>query len=121
MHTRHIAVWVPIFGLLALLAPACAATADSAEPEEDIDSATEAQGAFKLIDCKGVNHFGCMARCAKAGVTCGPAASHPHKPNVGLGYLFTCETEGRRACGFRYPNGDVCFYPKDESAPLCTA
>ena len=119
MHARHFIACGFVFGLVALLASACVATVDSTAPEEDIGTDAEAQDAFKFVVCKG-NHFACMAECARAGVTCGPAASHPQKPNVGLGYLFGCVTTGRRACAFRYPNGDKCFYPKDEGPAFCT-
>ena len=103
----------------AALAPACAASVESSASEEDIGVVAEAEDAFRMLNCKG-NHFACMAECSREGVTCGPAASHPHTPAVGLGYLFGCVVaSSRNACAFRYKNGDKCFFPEDESAPLC--
>ncbi len=118
MHARHV-LGVLDLALGAALAQACAASVESLAPEENVGAVAEADDAFRMLTCKG-NHFACMAECSRAGVTCGPAASHPHKPEVGLGYLFGCVVaSARNACAFRYKNGDKCFYPKDESAPLC--
>ena len=125
MHTRYIAVWVPVFGLLALLAPACVATMDSAEPEEDERAAEARQKDDAPIDvtarfmCKGLDVVECMIKCAQKGTACTPRQKHPKNAAAGNGDLFACRTSPPRSCEYRYANGDRCFFFKNPDYTWC--
>lgn len=121
MHVRYIAAAGLALGSLALLAPACVApVADASTQEEeqvDVESAAQ-EDAFKIYICKG-GQWACLAECGRQGVACNPGAAHPTRSGS-LGWLFGCVVTGRTACGYKFPPGDQCWYPKDGGPPMCT-
>lgn len=126
MHTRYIAVWVPVFSLLAVLAPACAATVDSTEPEEEERSAETHQSAdeapidiTKRFMCKRLDVVDCMIRCAIEGTACTPRRKHPKNDSIGSGDLYACRTDSPKSCDYRYANGDRCYFYQKPDFFLC--
>lgn len=55
----------------------------------------------------------CEARCEAKGIPCVAFAYHPYKPDGGTGKLFSCNDLIKGyMCGYHYPNGDDCYFPK---------
>lgn len=126
MHTHAIAVSVPVFGLLALLVPACAATVGRPELEEEEPTAETHQGAneapidiTKRFMCTRLDVVDCMIRCAIEGTACTPRHKHPYNPSSGSGDLYACRTDDPRSCDYRYSNGDRCYFYKNPDRILC--
>jgi len=64
----------------------------------------------------------CADMCLAKGIPCGSVAYHPYKPNGGTGQLFSCnDLIVGFMCGYHYPNGDDCYFPKGTPFPkVCT-
>ncbi len=124
MHARYIAAWVPVLGLLALLAPACVVTVDSAAPEEVL-AETQQSAVEDPIDvtarfmCTGLDVVECMIKCADAGTPCRPRREHPKNDAAGKGDLYACRTSYPRSCDYQYSNGDRCYFFQKPDYFLC--
>ena len=125
MLARYILAWGVVFGLVALLVPACAASIDSAAPEEARTAEAQQKDeapidVTKRFMCKGLDIVECMIRCADQGTACKPRRKHPYKAAAGYGDLYACRTEAPRSCDYRYANGGRCSSTRSPTSLYAT-